>query len=358
MPFKLDSVLYACRTEPLQDLCASAEGRAGAEQGLQVVRGALQQRLREGCRELRHHEQLLLRKCALVQSSLRLLEQHCHGSGPVQQSPKASCSIQGTVLGASMSSAPPIAHEEAADRGSGEPLACSRLTAELQGGKLLIRAELQDSSGQLDVRRTQLYASSPEHELRFMQLGGGAADGAACHATSTEQQSMYGHDRSSMVMLDAEALAASSSGRDLAIVAACPSWVSSSVSHAQSLANPALCVAAAAADSGSASGSSAMNYAHLGSLSINWPALLKQDQQHCEQHKHGSSGSLSEHTRQDALRQPEGEQESGVGCKGAAACEGLCVEALQGSITSLPSCLQAKVGAEIHAQSGMALAHA
>lgn len=77
-----------------------------------MVRGALQQRLREGCSELRHNEQLLLRKCALVQSSLRLLEQHCHGSWPVQQSPEASCSIQGLhVLGPSMSSAPPNAHE-------------------------------------------------------------------------------------------------------------------------------------------------------------------------------------------------------------------------------------------------------
>lgn len=337
---------------------ASAEERAGAEQGLQVVRGALQQRLREGHRELRHNEQLLLRKSALVQSSLRLLEQHCHGSWPVQQSPEASCSIQGTVLGPSMSSAPPNAHEKAADRGSGEPLASSRLTAQLHGGKLLMRAELQDSSGQLDVRNTQLYASSTQHELRFMQLCGSAADGAACHATSTEQQSMYGHDRSSMIMLDAEALAASSKGRDLAIIAACPSWVSSSASHAQSHAHPALCVAATAADSGSASRSSAMHNAHLGSLRINWPALLKQDQQHSEQHKHGSSGSLFEHTRQNALRQPQGEQESGVGCNGAAACDGLCVEALQESIMSLPSCLQAKVGAEIHTQSGVALAHA
>ena len=101
-----------------------------------------------------------------------------------------------------------------------------------------------------------------------------------------------------------------------------------------------------------------MHYAHLGPLSIDWPALLKQHQQRSEQHKHGSSGSLSENTRQDALCQTQGEQESGVGCNAAVACDGLCVEALQGSIMYLPSYLQAKVGAEIHAQSGVALAHA
>ena len=274
----------------LMSVAVGAPGKeeAKAAEGMRAVLGALRRRLEDGCRAVQDAEQLAARKAALICSSLQLLHNHCARTfrparSTLQQPAPQTAGAAGRSAGGNEQH--PSRGDQQPSHGSFKPasavdgttaapaLVCEELSAALEGECCVVHARVWDRSGTLDLRSAQLLASFADGPVIAAMQPPQDATQQPISSQGWDPQRQRGSRGGSYRLcsrVDIQGLVSASSRASLDIIAVVFMRAGRSAdSHAQ----------AAAGRSGSGQGVTAVqtgqHMQHLGSLTLDWPEMLR-----------------------------------------------------------------------------------
>lgn len=337
---------------------------------MQSVLHALQQREREGIRQLQDAERLLSQKAALARSSLTLLG--CHCSHTLQ--PSAAALFEGNASSSQQAAAQLSGNRDVearpqSRRGCGaleaenlkegnQLITCKGLRARLKGSSCEVRVVMQDSSRLLDLQQVQILVSSRQAPLTACASLQPCSPQNAQHASSSHVHSARASsDVEATVSLDVCRVAAVSEHASMDLLAVAPYAPCNGSRGSSEMQRQ--CTDASA--SGRRTGHSAQL---LDSLQLDWVRMLQHQQTAPLTMQSTEVGMSDAHEDDLAADDPSAATARagpGAGC-GSTACKAagkgtykacLCLEAVRGSVSDVPGRLQASLGLSIESQTGM-----